>query len=429
MRCPTLDELPPPPPGKTGWPWSVESARLPEGMADGSPWPRVSIVTPSYNQAQFIEETIRSVLLQGYPDLEYIIIDGASTDGRADVIRKYEPGLTYWVSEEDRGQSHAINTGLAHAGGEIGAWLNSDDLYMPQAVGVAADAFAAHPAVGVVYGDCHYIDVGSRLVLTRLLRDYDLGESIVQNYIAQPATFFRSTAVQRVNGVDESLHYAMDFDLWIRLGLASEFHHVPVCLACFRGHGDAKSSRPWTFVPEIELLYERLFERTDLPPALAGRKREALFRTLAGFAALSLQAGEPVRAKTLLVKAVSSMPDFARHPNLRQWFVAHGRLGEIWDAELVQALDSLSPSEGRALGHMLRASHALNQGRLLPALPEWGKGVRLMPAWALTPRLLGQMVGFLSRLVVAERRRQQVRVLRYRLGRELTLARRTLSAR
>src|SRR5262245_19754812 len=109
MQCPTLPELPPPPLGKTGWPWTVETQRLPAVRPDGSTWPRISIVTPSYDQGQFIEETIRSVLLQGYPDLEYIVIDGGSTDGAVDIIRKYAPWLTYWTSEPDHGQAHAIN--------------------------------------------------------------------------------------------------------------------------------------------------------------------------------------------------------------------------------------------------------------------------------------------------------------------------------
>jgi len=119
MRCPTLEELPAPPQGKFGWPWTEESPQLPEKQPSGKPWPKISIVTPSYNQADFIEETIRSMLLQGYPNLEYIIIDGGSTDKSVEIIQKYEPWLSYWVSESDRGQTHAVNKGFAMCKGEI----------------------------------------------------------------------------------------------------------------------------------------------------------------------------------------------------------------------------------------------------------------------------------------------------------------------
>src|ERR1700758_987177 len=119
MRCPTLDELPPPPIDKDGWPWTDDSPQLPDATVDGKPWPLLSVITPAYNQGQFIEETIRSVLLQGYPNLEYIIIDGGSKDGTVEVIRKYERWLSYWVTEPDNGQSHAINKGFRRARGEI----------------------------------------------------------------------------------------------------------------------------------------------------------------------------------------------------------------------------------------------------------------------------------------------------------------------
>ena len=133
MRCPTLKDLPPPE-GKTGWPWTEESPQLPDKTPDGRPWPKISIVTPNYNYGQFIEETIRSVLLQGYPNLEYIIIDGGSTDNSVEIIKKYEKRLTYWVSEPDRGQAHAINKGLEMATGEWFNWINSDDLLMSHAL-------------------------------------------------------------------------------------------------------------------------------------------------------------------------------------------------------------------------------------------------------------------------------------------------------
>src|SRR5438309_6203079 len=132
-------KLPPPPPNHTGWPWTEGAAPLGELMGDGSPWPRITIVTPSYNQGRFLEETIRSVLLQGYPNLEYMVIDAASTDESVEIIRKYERWLAYWVSEKDRGQTHAINKGLAKATGEIFSYLNSDDLLAPGALAAVAE--------------------------------------------------------------------------------------------------------------------------------------------------------------------------------------------------------------------------------------------------------------------------------------------------
>ena len=130
MQSPRCHDLPSLPAGKAGWPWTKESQRKSVASGDGMPpLPRLSVVTPCYNQESFIEETIRSVLLQGYPDLEYIIIDGGSTDGTLDVIQKYEPWLTHWESKPDRGQSHAINKGWKLATGEMVGWLNSDDIY------------------------------------------------------------------------------------------------------------------------------------------------------------------------------------------------------------------------------------------------------------------------------------------------------------
>ena len=158
MRCPTLNELPPPLPGRTGWPWTEECPQLPDTMPDASLWPRVSIVTPSYNQGQFVEETIRSVLLQGYPHLEYMVVDGGSIDQSVQIIRKYEPWLAFWVSEKDNGQSHAINKGWRRAQGDIIAYLNSDDRLEVGALRCVAEMFVAQPGLAVVYGDRNMVN-------------------------------------------------------------------------------------------------------------------------------------------------------------------------------------------------------------------------------------------------------------------------------
>jgi len=204
--------------------------------------PLVSIVTPSFNQARFLEATIRSVLSQDYPRLEYIIVDGGSTDGSLEIIRRYADRLAWWVSEPDRGQTDAINKGFAHAHGEILAWLNSDDTYEPGAVREAVAYLQAHPDVGLVYGDAHYIDEHGRVIgrfpaaqtdYRRLRRGYV--------HIPQQAAFFRAALWRKVGPLDPTFYFAMDYDLWVRLAREAPLHYVPRVWANFRLHGDAKT--------------------------------------------------------------------------------------------------------------------------------------------------------------------------------------------
>lgn len=254
MRCPTLNELPAPPAGKTGWPWTEESSQLPNTMPNGSPWPRVSIVTPSYNQGQFIEETIRSVLLQGYPNLEYIIIDGGSTDGTIKILGTY-PHLR-WISEKDTGQGVALNKGLRMARGEIIGWINSDDWYEAGIFKHIARFFMANPDKNVVMGDCNLVNQNGIVFDTVInkergfkeLRRYWIGRSIP----TQPAIFFRKRLLAQFGCFDESLHYAMDYDLWMRFAQRNRFYHLNVTVANYRFHRSAKGGdQVWTkFVPE-----------------------------------------------------------------------------------------------------------------------------------------------------------------------------------
>ena len=244
MDCPTLAKLPPPPPDKNGWPWTKESPEAPAVMFDGFPWPKVSIVTPSYNQADFIEETIRSVLLQGYPNLEYIIIDGGSTDGSQEIIRKYEPWLAYWVSESDNGQSHAINKGWSKSNGEIIAWLNSDDVYEPDALMAVAYFFKRQEKVHMIYGDCKLIDEHGDVGGDCPSREFEL-ENLVCNkwFISQPASFFSKEMVSAVRCVNEDLHLVMDWELFLRIALNGfKIQYYPRSLARFRIWTNAKTS-------------------------------------------------------------------------------------------------------------------------------------------------------------------------------------------
>ncbi len=241
---PTLNVLPIPPFGKSGWPWTEENPSLPNTMPNGRPWPMVSIVTPSYNQAQFLEETIRSVLLQGYPNLEYIIMDGGSTDGSLDIIHKYKPWLSYWVSKPDNGQSNAINNGWLQAHGEIIAYINSDDTYEIGAFENVAKYFSNHTDVDMMYGDCNMIDEDGRFIKDAPTMDYDF-KALVCNkwFIPQQAAFIRRKVLEKIVGVDESLYMVMDWDLWLRIAMNGfKICYYPHKLASFRIWGESKTS-------------------------------------------------------------------------------------------------------------------------------------------------------------------------------------------
>jgi len=222
-------------------------------------WPRVSVVTPSFNQARFIEETIRSVLLQGYPNLEYIIIDGGSTDGSVEIIKKYEQWLAFWVSEKDNGQSDAINKGWRRSTGAFIAWLNSDDCYLPGAISREISAMRLHADAGMIYGDCEIIDDDSVVtgVITR-----QRSASILQAKVYQPASIYRRACLDKAGWLDPSLHYVMDTDWWWRINLHMEVVYIPHKLARYRRWTGAKTIGvdPTRYYDELCSVTTRFFD-------------------------------------------------------------------------------------------------------------------------------------------------------------------------
>jgi glycosyltransferase involved in cell wall biosynthesis len=205
--------------------------------------PLVSIITPSFNQVKFLEQTIQSVLGQDYPRIEYLIVDGGSTDGSVDVIKKYEGRLAWWVSEQDKGQTDAINKGFKRAKGDILAWINSDDTYNPRAVGQSVKYLIENPEVGLVYADCNFINEDGQVIgkFNAAQTDYRrLREGYV--HIPQQTMFFRAKYWKELGPLDPSFYFAMDYDLWTRIAAHTPFKYLSgKTWANFRLHTSGKT--------------------------------------------------------------------------------------------------------------------------------------------------------------------------------------------
>lgn len=221
--------------------------------------PLISILTPSYNQGRFLEETIQSVLSQDYPNLEYLIVDGGSTDGSVDIIQRYASRLTWWVSERDNGQTDALNKGFTHARGEIFAWLNSDDTYLPGAVSAAVSYLQGHPEAALVYADANLVDEAGRIIGRFPSRQTNLQLLLRGSvHIPQQTAFFRASAWQQVAPLDPSFRFAMDYDLWVRLAKLAPLVYTRSYWANFRLHGGGKSvTMDDRCYPEMIRVYQR----------------------------------------------------------------------------------------------------------------------------------------------------------------------------
>ena len=240
------------------------------------PSPKISVVTCSYNHARFLEKTIRSVIDQNYPNLEYIIIDGGSTDGSVDIIRRYADRLAYWVSELDEGQTDALIKGFNRATGDILCWLCSDDLHEPWTLREVADFFMQRPEAKVVYGDSTWIDADNRIIaskkehaFSRFIWMYD------HDYIPQPSTFWRHDLYLQVGGLDRAFNLAMDGDLWARFAVVTDIHHVSRPWSRMRYHAEQKVQlNRGANMKEDRIIRQRHF----------GAKSEWMYRILFVFA-------------------------------------------------------------------------------------------------------------------------------------------------
>jgi glycosyltransferase involved in cell wall biosynthesis len=212
-------------------------------MAGDGRWPRLSIVTPSFNQAAYLERTILSVLNQNYPNLQYIIVDGGSTDGSVEVIRKYEKYLAYWVSERDQGQGDAIDKGMRAADGEIVAWQNSDDVYVPDAFRTVGKIFEGRPDADLVFGNMYLID--ERDGVRRDVRHVPVNHFALRYLtccLSNQAAFWRRALMERCGGLDRGLRYCMDFELWLRMGRSAKYVFVREYLGAQRIHSESKTA-------------------------------------------------------------------------------------------------------------------------------------------------------------------------------------------
>lgn len=294
MRCPTLVDLPAPLTGGKGWPWVEESFQLPDTMSNGRPWPRVSMVTPSYNQGHFLEETIRSVLLQGYPNLEYMVMDGGSSDESVEIIQRYEPWLAYWKSEPDRGQAHAVNQGWTRATGVIYGWINSDDLLVPGAIGVAANALS-DGAARWICGGASVIDTLGREVAVEMPRPHLNMENMIATWqrpsysYPQMSSYVTADVVQSAGLLREDLAYVMDHEYWLRLvALGYDPVLIETVLSRYRLHGQSKTvSASHRFIQEAVQVADEYRVRFGLKGA-AVRRSLAHGRALAALERMKL---------------------------------------------------------------------------------------------------------------------------------------------
>ena len=285
-------------------------------MTNKNDLPLVSIITPSFNQAEFIEETINSVLSQDYPNIEYLIVDGGSTDGTVETIRKYADRLAWWVSEPDEGQSDAINKGIKRAKGEIIAWLNSDDIYLAGTIKKAVSALTADPELGMVYADQNSITANGKVFNTIRYKQFELVDLLAMQIIGQPTAFMRRGILKKAGELSKDYSYLMDHHLWIRMFKQAGCKYVPNVWASARFHSGAKNvGMAEGFVEDAQKILSFVEDNNELKRLIKENRRYITAGQQTFCAHYWLDSGKPGKALKSYWKAFTSKPGMA----LKHW--------------------------------------------------------------------------------------------------------------
>lgn len=272
----------------------------------------VSIVTPSYNQARYLEQTIQSVLQQDYPHIEYIVMDGASSDGSVEIIKKYAGQLTYWESQQDLGQADAINKGFARATGDIVAWLNSDDYYLPGIISKVVQVFEENPDVVLIYGNMLAVDENGATFNTLTYRPLTFEDLLCFHIIGQPAVFMRRSALQKTKGLDPTFHFLLDHLLWIQIAKQGKILHVDQTWSAARYHAEAKNvAKAAEFGREAFRILETIAQDKDLAATLLRIDRRAHASAYRVDARYLLDGGLPDKALQAWFRALVIYPPVA----------------------------------------------------------------------------------------------------------------------
>jgi len=285
--------------------------------------PVLSVITPAYNQAAFLPETIESVLGQDYPNIEYRVIDDGSTDDTARILSEFG-GRIQWETHENRGQTPTINKGWSLAKGDVLTWLNSDDTFLPGAVSTAMRFFEQHPDVGIVFGRTLFTDEHSTpLKPTRDIGRFDYAEFVVgcENPIPQPSAFIRREVFENVGPLNDKHYYFMDWDYWLRAGARHRIVYIPEVLSTYRLHAESKTvSRGLKYAADLEGMYREFFESGDVPETVRGRERLSMANMYFTSGGYYLRSGDTSAAVRMGFRALKQYPELVFNPKLLHKF-------------------------------------------------------------------------------------------------------------